>query len=228
MRQPPSVAAAPASAMPPSTRRRAGSRGAFSSASGGALGLSVMAGETPSGPRCGLVVEARQIRLHLLQGVDIEVDHVTGRIETVLDVLADRRVQAEVAQVELGGVERRGQVVVAVGGKDLQMRVAPHRVGQVTAHVRRLREALVLALPVPVAVDDAVVVGQVGVVAGVVQGAGGVLVEGGQVGAGGGIAGGVAVGDRKSTRLNSSHPSISYAVFCLKKKKNTRCHHTRQ
>src|SRR5690348_18026648 len=29
----------------------------------------------------------------------------------------------------------------------------------------------------------------------------------------------VYFGDRKSTRLNSSHPSISYAVFCLKKKK---------
>src|SRR5438876_2241623 len=28
--------------------------------------------------------------------------------------------------------------------------------------------------------------------------------------------------DRKSTRLNSSHPSISYAVFCLKKK-NASC-----
>src|SRR5438270_2939919 len=27
------------------------------------------------------------------------------------------------------------------------------------------------------------------------------------------------VGDRKSTRLNSSHSQISYAVFCLKKKK---------
>src|SRR5438477_9022196 len=27
--------------------------------------------------------------------------------------------------------------------------------------------------------------------------------------------------DRKSTRLNSSHMSISYAVFCLKKKKTT-------
>src|SRR5690348_17687661 len=27
-----------------------------------------------------------------------------------------------------------------------------------------------------------------------------------------------AAEDRKSTRLNSSHPSISYAVFCLKKK----------
>src|SRR3989337_2982283 len=27
--------------------------------------------------------------------------------------------------------------------------------------------------------------------------------------------------DRKSTRLNSSHGSISYAVFCLKKKRNT-------
>src|SRR3712207_8270083 len=29
-----------------------------------------------------------------------------------------------------------------------------------------------------------------------------------------------AVRDRKSTRLNSSHANISYAVFCLKKKKN--------
>src|SRR5437870_9193687 len=28
-----------------------------------------------------------------------------------------------------------------------------------------------------------------------------------------------SVGDRKSTRLNSSHVAISYAVFCLKKKK---------
>src|SRR5256885_6884783 len=30
--------------------------------------------------------------------------------------------------------------------------------------------------------------------------------------------------DRKSTRLNSSHLVISYAVFCLKKKKNTTIH----
>src|ERR1035441_10899796 len=30
------------------------------------------------------------------------------------------------------------------------------------------------------------------------------------------------VGDRKSTRLNSSHLGISYAVFCLKKKTNKR------
>src|SRR2546428_10347265 len=29
--------------------------------------------------------------------------------------------------------------------------------------------------------------------------------------------------DRKSTRLNSSHDQISYAVFCLKKKKKTDC-----
>src|SRR6266481_5881911 len=36
--------------------------------------------------------------------------------------------------------------------------------------------------------------------------------------------------DRKSTRLNSSHSSISYAVFCLKKKTNTlkNIHHTRK
>src|SRR2546430_7109216 len=31
--------------------------------------------------------------------------------------------------------------------------------------------------------------------------------------------------DRKSTRLNSSHSQISYAVFCLKKKKNRRMFH---
>src|SRR2546426_8407579 len=32
--------------------------------------------------------------------------------------------------------------------------------------------------------------------------------------------------DRKSTRLNSSHLVISYAVFCLKKKKKLNRHHT--
>src|SRR2546430_9047999 len=34
---------------------------------------------------------------------------------------------------------------------------------------------------------------------------------------------GYAIRDRKSTRLNSSHSQISYAVFCLKKKKK---HHS--
>src|SRR2546426_5018412 len=34
-------------------------------------------------------------------------------------------------------------------------------------------------------------------------------------------AGAAPAGDRKSTRLNSSHLVISYAVFCLKKKKTT-------
>src|SRR3712207_7957114 len=33
--------------------------------------------------------------------------------------------------------------------------------------------------------------------------------------------GGITAGDRKSTRLNSSHANISYAVFCLKKKKTS-------
>src|SRR5689334_24150236 len=39
--------------------------------------------------------------------------------------------------------------------------------------------------------------------------------------------GGIAIvsfSDRKSTRLNSSHSSISYAVFCLKKKKSKQNH----
>src|SRR5438094_1339867 len=40
-------------------------------------------------------------------------------------------------------------------------------------------------------------------------------------------AGGIPAADRKSTRLNSSHRTISYAVFCLKKKKkNTKQHKT--
>src|SRR3712207_8685274 len=33
-----------------------------------------------------------------------------------------------------------------------------------------------------------------------------------------------ATADRKSTRLNSSHANISYAVFCLKKKKRFACY----
>src|SRR2546422_5816381 len=40
------------------------------------------------------------------------------------------------------------------------------------------------------------------------------------VGAGGVRGGDRLTRDRKSTRLNSSHGYISYAVFCLKKKKN--------
>src|SRR2546430_4188858 len=41
----------------------------------------------------------------------------------------------------------------------------------------------------------------------------------------GGIPDVPAQQDRKSTRLNSSHSQISYAVFCLKKKKKTRQSH---
>src|SRR2546427_3505548 len=37
-----------------------------------------------------------------------------------------------------------------------------------------------------------------------------------------GFATGSLLGDRKSTRLNSSHSQISYAVFCLKKKKEAK------
>src|SRR2546421_4835523 len=41
---------------------------------------------------------------------------------------------------------------------------------------------------------------------------------------------GVQTCDRKSTRLNSSHDQISYAVFCLKKKnkRNNRIHSTKR
>src|SRR5438067_8579170 len=49
--------------------------------------------------------------------------------------------------------------------------------------------------------------------------AGGRHVEAGENPQGGALAGLDMPTDRKSTRLNSSHVSISYAVFCLKKKK---------
>src|SRR2546422_6094200 len=39
------------------------------------------------------------------------------------------------------------------------------------------------------------------------------------------VAGDIYDQDRKSTRLNSSHGYISYAVFCLKKKKNSAASH---
>src|SRR5690242_21602208 len=44
----------------------------------------------------------------------------------------------------------------------------------------------------------------------------------------GGARAGRSRGDRKSTRLNSSHMSISYAVFCLKKKKKKKKTITKQ
>src|SRR5256885_9962905 len=38
------------------------------------------------------------------------------------------------------------------------------------------------------------------------------------------LGGVILLPDRKSTRLDSSHPVISYAVFCFEKKKKTRLH----
>src|SRR5207244_9454179 len=43
-----------------------------------------------------------------------------------------------------------------------------------------------------------------------------------------GVVVGIVFGDRKSTRLNSSHQIISYAVFCLKKKKKKNLMHEHQ
>src|SRR5256885_4125138 len=42
-----------------------------------------------------------------------------------------------------------------------------------------------------------------------------------------GVIAGLEIADRKSTRLNSSHLVISYAVFCLKKKKINTNYHAR-
>src|SRR5256885_6392042 len=49
-----------------------------------------------------------------------------------------------------------------------------------------------------------------------------ILIDGGHCASGSIRVGDARDKDRKSTRLNSSHLVISYAVFCLKKKKNMR------
>src|SRR3712207_8485240 len=79
------------------------------------------------------------------------------------------------------------------------------------------------ALPISVA---AVAVG----VAGATPGLAPVLTAGTAALVGGGVSMAlgeyVSVRDRKSTRLNSSHANISYAVFCLKKKKKEQSRRT--
>src|SRR3712207_7870711 len=87
------------------------------------------------------------------------------------------------------------------------------------------------ALPISVAQADEGEGGQGGDLQGDDQG--GEVAGGGQEGGSGGggqqqepelALGELLARDRKSTRLNSSHANISYAVFCLKKKK-TQKHH---
>src|SRR5207248_11137671 len=62
---------------------------------------------------------------------------------------------------------------------------------RIASHLRRILVAAGMALPQPIHADTSTQVR------------------------------GDAIADRKSTRLNSSHRTISYAVFCLKKKKKT-------
>src|SRR3712207_8209286 len=75
-----------------------------------------------------------------------------------------------------------------------------------SVHLDPLREGVVGALPV-------------GALVAVVDVSGRVVL--GEAARGGGLARREVGADRKSTRLNSSHANISYAVFCLKKKKKT-------
>src|SRR2546422_4623336 len=55
----------------------------------------------------------------------------------------------------------------------------------------------------------------------IAPGIAGLVVWNYSLGRGGAVLPAASAGDRKSTRLNSSHGYISYAVFCLKKKNNT-------
>src|SRR5258707_5601633 len=73
-----------------------------------------------------------------------------------------------------------------------------------------------IATGVPCLIHDVTELMQVPLGGGFASGAGMVgSIEGFEVW----FANGTPVADRKSTRLNSSHANISYAVFCLKKKK---------
>src|SRR5690625_7566807 len=66
---------------------------------------------------------------------------------------------------------------------------------------------------------DALPISAISPFAGAGTGAGGEIRDEGAVGRGSKPKAGLTGLDRKSTRLNSSHVAISYAVFCLKKKK---------
>src|SRR5580700_10670958 len=60
-------------------------------------------------PRRGLIVVLRQVALHHLQRVGVQVHHVAGRVVAEADVAAHRRVELHVAEVVFGAEERRRQ-----------------------------------------------------------------------------------------------------------------------
>src|SRR6266536_2006568 len=130
------------------------------------------------------------------------------------------RVEARVggARVVAGADQREGDHAVAVGGDP------DRRVGQVVvgdADVALLGDRAAHARPRHVRPDDEELhpgfVGAADVDGGVERAPDLAVGEHHLL-----HAGVVGVGDRKSTRLNSSHEWISYAVFCLKKKKKTK------
>src|SRR5437870_10257886 len=99
-----------------------------------------------------------------------------------------------------------GVVVVVGAGAVLEVVVGPPAMV-----VEVVGDAGVVVVDAPGALVDVVVL--TGVLEVVVEVVPGVVVV-----VGAGVVLEVVVGDRKSTRLNSSHVAISYAVFCLKKK----------
>src|ERR1035437_4300909 len=100
-------------------------------------------------------VETDEVGFERAPRLVVEIDHVSRRIEAVLDVRAQRGIEAEVLQRVLGAEERRREIVVAVRGEDAQVRILRHRLTQVGGAARRRDRAR--AAVVPIAADDGVV-----------------------------------------------------------------------
>src|ERR1700681_4079111 len=100
-------------------------------------------------------IEPDEIGLERAPRLVVQIDHVSRRIEAVLDVRAQRGIEAEVRERVLGAEERRREIVVAVRGEDAQVRILRHRLAQIGGAARRDDRAR--AAEVPVAADDRVV-----------------------------------------------------------------------
>src|SRR3712207_4436168 len=157
---------------------------------------SVGAPEGRSGAARGASAAAPSSGFHLLHGHDLR--HVMA--QHVLDAVLQRGARGRAAGA--GALEVQAHHAVAEAAKHDVAAVAGHR--RADARVEQVLDL----------VHDLGVGGVEVVLAALVGAAGGLALQHGQA------RHEVVHEDRKSTRLNSSHANISYAVFCLKKKKN--------
>src|SRR5262245_61793031 len=82
-----------------------------------------------------LRVEGRQVALHLLQSIHIEIDHMPGRVICELNVVAQLRFKTHMSQVVFRDEERCSQIEKTIQRKHAQLRILSHRVSEVAGNV---------------------------------------------------------------------------------------------